>query len=104
MLDRTGLVLSDAAHVVTRLRRLDAQTMEARMVIEDQGADRAVERDQDLQEGRPGHARVRLRLRGEQPESGRCRDRQDADSRSRRQDVRKVGAELALEEHMKSNR
>jgi len=38
VLDRTGLVLSDAAHVVTRLRRLDAQTMEARMVIEDSKA------------------------------------------------------------------
>jgi hypothetical protein len=35
VLDRTGLVLSDAAHVTTRLRRLDDQTMEARMVIED---------------------------------------------------------------------
>lgn len=38
VLDRTGLVLSDAAHIVTRLRRLDAQTMEARMVIEDSKA------------------------------------------------------------------
>jgi len=38
VLDRTGLVLSDAAHVVTRLRRLDAMTMEARMVIEDSKA------------------------------------------------------------------
>jgi Alpha/beta hydrolase domain len=35
VLDRTGLVLSDAAHVTTRLRRVDDQTMEARMVIED---------------------------------------------------------------------
>jgi hypothetical protein len=35
VLDRTGLVLSDAAHIVTRLRRLDANTMEARMVIQD---------------------------------------------------------------------
>jgi hypothetical protein len=35
VLDRTGLVLSDAARVTTRLRRADAQTMEARMVIED---------------------------------------------------------------------
>jgi hypothetical protein len=35
VLDRTGLVLSDAARVTTRLRRVDAQTMEARMVIED---------------------------------------------------------------------
>jgi hypothetical protein len=35
VLDRTGLVLSDAAHVVTRLRKLNDQTMEARMVIED---------------------------------------------------------------------
>ena len=38
VLDRTGLVLSDAAHVVTRLRRLDAMTMEARMVVEDSKA------------------------------------------------------------------
>ena len=35
VLDRTGLVLSDAARITTRLRRLDAKTMEARMVIED---------------------------------------------------------------------
>ena len=35
VLDRTGLVLSDAAHVTTRLRRMNDQTMEARMVIED---------------------------------------------------------------------
>jgi hypothetical protein len=35
VLDRTGLVLSDAARVTTRLRRLDEQNMEARMVIED---------------------------------------------------------------------
>ena len=35
VLDRTGLVLSDAAHVTTHLRRVDDQTMEARMVIED---------------------------------------------------------------------
>jgi hypothetical protein len=35
VLDRTGLILSDAAHVVTRLRRVDEQTMEARMVLED---------------------------------------------------------------------
>jgi len=38
VLDRTGLVLSDAAHVVTRLRRLNDETMEARMVIEDSKA------------------------------------------------------------------
>jgi len=38
VLDRTGLVLSDAAHIVTRLRRVDDQTMEARMVIEDSKA------------------------------------------------------------------
>jgi hypothetical protein len=38
VLDRTGLVLSDAAHVTTRLRRVDANTMEARMVIEDKKA------------------------------------------------------------------
>ncbi len=38
MLDRTGLILSDAARVVTRLRKLDDQTLEARMVIEDSKA------------------------------------------------------------------
>ena len=38
VLDRTGLVLSDAAHIVTRLRRIDAMTLEARMVIEDSKA------------------------------------------------------------------
>ncbi len=38
VLDRSGLVLSDAAHVVTRLRRVDDETMEARMVIEDSKA------------------------------------------------------------------
>jgi len=38
VLDRTGLILSDAAHVVTRLRKLDDQTLEARMVIEDSKA------------------------------------------------------------------
>jgi len=35
VLDRTGLVLSDAAHIVTRLRKMNDDTMEARMVIED---------------------------------------------------------------------
>lgn len=35
VLDRTGLVLSDAAHVVTRLRKVNDELMEARMVIED---------------------------------------------------------------------
>jgi len=35
VLDRTGLVLSDAAHVVTRLRKVNDELMEARMIIED---------------------------------------------------------------------
>jgi len=35
VLDRTGLVLSDAAHIVTRLRKVNDDTLEARMVIED---------------------------------------------------------------------
>jgi hypothetical protein len=35
ILDRTGLVLSDAAKIVTRLRKIDDMTLEARMVIED---------------------------------------------------------------------
>jgi len=35
VLDRTGLILSDAAHIVTRLRKTNDQTLEARMVIED---------------------------------------------------------------------
>jgi hypothetical protein len=35
VLDRTGLVLSDASRVTTRIRKLDDMTMEARMVVED---------------------------------------------------------------------
>lgn len=35
LLDRTGLVLSDASRVTTRLRKVDAMTLEAQMVIED---------------------------------------------------------------------
>ena len=35
IVDRTGLVLSDASRVTTRLRKLDAMTMEAQMVVED---------------------------------------------------------------------
>ena len=34
-LDRTGLVLSDASRVTTRMRRVDGMTLEAQMVIED---------------------------------------------------------------------
>ena len=36
--DRTGLVLSDASRVTTRMRKVDDKTMEARMVIEDSKA------------------------------------------------------------------
>jgi hypothetical protein len=35
VLDRTGLILSDAAHIVTRMRSVDQDTMEAQMTIED---------------------------------------------------------------------
>ncbi|MEP7304334.1 MAG: hypothetical protein ABJA98_02330 [Acidobacteriota bacterium] len=35
ILDRTGLVLSDASRVTTRLRRLDETTMEAQMIVTD---------------------------------------------------------------------
>jgi len=35
MLDRTGLVLSDAATVTTRMRKINDNTLEARLVIED---------------------------------------------------------------------
>jgi hypothetical protein len=35
IIDRTGLVLSDAMHVVTRMRMTDDGNLEARMVIED---------------------------------------------------------------------
>jgi len=38
VLDRTGLILSDAAHIVTRMRKIDDQTMEAKMTIEDSKA------------------------------------------------------------------
>jgi len=35
IVDRTGLVLSDASRVTTRMRKLDAMTLEARIVVED---------------------------------------------------------------------
>ena len=35
ILDRTGLYLSDAAHITTRMRKLDEATIEAQMTIED---------------------------------------------------------------------
>jgi hypothetical protein len=35
ILDRTGLVLSDKAHATTRIKRIDANTIEAQMTIED---------------------------------------------------------------------
>jgi hypothetical protein len=38
LVDRTGLILSDASRATTRLRKVDATTMEAQMVIEDSKA------------------------------------------------------------------
>jgi hypothetical protein len=38
LVDRTGLALSDASRVTTRLRKVDAMTLEAQMVIEDSKA------------------------------------------------------------------
>jgi hypothetical protein len=35
ILDRSGLVISDAAHITTRMRRTDATTLEVQMTIED---------------------------------------------------------------------
>jgi hypothetical protein len=35
ILDRTGVVLSDASRITTRMRKIDDTTLEARMVIED---------------------------------------------------------------------
>ena len=35
ILDRTGLVLSDQMHVVTRMRKIDDNTLEAQMVLTD---------------------------------------------------------------------
>jgi hypothetical protein len=35
ILDRTGLALSDQMHVVTRMRKIDANTLEAQMTLED---------------------------------------------------------------------
>ena len=35
IVDRTGLILSPDAHVVTRLRRTDANTMEAQITVDD---------------------------------------------------------------------
>jgi hypothetical protein len=38
ILDRTGLVLSDASRVTTRIRKIDPMTMEATIVVEDRKA------------------------------------------------------------------
>ncbi|HSP67644.1 MAG TPA: hypothetical protein VLN48_07945 [Bryobacteraceae bacterium] len=38
ILDRTGLVLSDEAKITTRMRKINAETLEANMVIEDSKA------------------------------------------------------------------
>lgn len=38
ILDRTGLILSDAAHIVTRMRKIDDDTIEAQMTIGDDKA------------------------------------------------------------------
>ena len=38
IIDRTGLVLSNQMHAVTRMRRIDEETLEAQMVIEDPAA------------------------------------------------------------------
>jgi hypothetical protein len=38
ILDRTGLVLSDAARITTRMRKINENTLEAKMVIEDSKA------------------------------------------------------------------
>jgi hypothetical protein len=38
IVDRTGLVLSDASRVSTRMRKVDANTIEAQMMIEDSKA------------------------------------------------------------------
>lgn len=35
IIDRTGLTLSDAAHIVTRMRKINDQTLEVQMTIED---------------------------------------------------------------------
>lgn len=35
ILDRSGLVISDAAHITTRIRRVDEKTLEVRLKIED---------------------------------------------------------------------
>jgi hypothetical protein len=41
IVDRTGIVLSDASRATTRMRKIDAETLEAQMVIEDAKAFKA---------------------------------------------------------------
>ncbi len=38
IIDRTGIVLSDQMHIVTRMRKIDADTIEAQFVVEDSKA------------------------------------------------------------------
>ena len=81
VLDRTGLILSDARarrDTPAQARRHDARGAHGDRRL--QSADRAVERDQDVPKAAQGHARLRLCVRGKQPESRQHRDRRDADS------------------------
>ena len=65
ILDRTGLYLSDAAHIVTRMRKLDDNNGSPDDDRGPQGSDGAVGRDQDVPETGRGNACIRLCLRRE---------------------------------------
>ena len=88
IVDRTGLVLSDASRATTRMRKIDDTTIEAQMTIEDDKAlTRAVARHEALSQAAAGHVGMGLLVRGKQPQPG-VGVRQDADARPRRQAAR----------------
>ena len=88
IVDRTGLVLSDASRATTRMRKIDDTTIEAQMTIEDDKALKAPwPRHEAVSQAAAGHMGVGLLLRRKQPQPG-VGVRQNADARTRRQAAR----------------
>jgi hypothetical protein len=58
ILDRTGLTLSQQAHIVTRIRKVDAETLEARLTIEDPQALKSAWQVMKRYRKQPGGTRV----------------------------------------------
>ena len=72
IVDRTGLVLSDASRATTRMRKIDDKTIEAQMTIEDRRrSTRAVDGHEALSQAAARHVGLGLLVRREQPQPDR---------------------------------